>query len=135
MIEEDIAWRVDTGVKKIRQTEPSQLLDYDVNEVNALMPITHHGYDKSGRPIVIQQIGLSVTSKLLKLITLEAYLRYHIWKSEMLAQLCVRQSRKLGHHVETFCVIIDCKNAGLKQVNCVDNQRFIHQFAFFDYQP
>jgi hypothetical protein len=57
MLEADVSWRVHVGVEQIRLTSPADILGCAMRKACGAMPIHHHGYDKQGRPVLIQQVG------------------------------------------------------------------------------
>ena len=56
--------------------------------------MTQHTY--SGRPVLYKQYGKFDVTKLKKITTMEAVMKYHIWEQEACLKLCVEKSIEKG---------------------------------------
>jgi hypothetical protein len=80
------------------------------------LPHFQHGFDKDDRPVYYQHFGKCNADKLLETTTLEAYTKYHIWKTEKAVELTLRQTLKTGRIVETFTVVVDLEGMCMNQI-------------------
>ena len=115
MVQTHVAWYISYGVPKLlRMSESSVLGGCDPATIRALYPRGFHGHDKLGRPICIQRPGLMNAPALLKLVSLEDYLRYEVWQQERGLRLMAKRAAACGHHVESVGAVIDLKGLGMK---------------------
>lgn len=108
-------WRTEKKIDSILDT-PFSLRD----EVDILVPSIHHGYSKAGRPIYIEKTGAQKISLLLKRVTTNKFLEYHIRFMERTQQLALARSKETGRRVKSSCVILDCKGLGFSHRKLLD---------------
>ncbi|CAA6663299.1 unnamed protein product [Spirodela intermedia] len=101
-----LMWREDCGVDVIGKDFKYE--EYD--EVKKCYPHGFHGVDKYGRPLYIERIGLVDLSALLKVTTIDRYLKYHISEQEKTLNLrypsCSIATRR---HIASTMTIVDVK--------------------------
>ncbi|KAJ0527440.1 putative CRAL-TRIO lipid binding domain, CRAL/TRIO domain superfamily [Helianthus annuus] len=108
-----LEWRKDFGADTI-------LEDYkfhELNEVLQYVPQGFHGIDKEGRPVYIEILGQVDPKKLLRVTTIERYVKYYVQEYERTLSIRFPAcSVATGRRVDSNTTIIDVQGVTLCQM-------------------
>eukprot|EP00928_Gymnodinium_smaydae_P038195 TRINITY_DN2638_c0_g1_i1.p1 TRINITY_DN2638_c0_g1~~TRINITY_DN2638_c0_g1_i1.p1 ORF type:complete len:394 (-),score=46.02 TRINITY_DN2638_c0_g1_i1:144-1289(-) len=142
MLKADFEWRREEEVSALASRTENEVLGSNREAVHATMPWKHIGSDRQGRPIIAKHMGHKCDlSKLMRQMTIEELMQYHIWQQENCCKLMAEQSRRLGVSVEQYIFAIDasqwyyglatCKTLQfLRSVAAVDSDHYPERLAF-----
>ncbi|XP_077236251.1 sec14p-like phosphatidylinositol transfer family protein isoform X2 [Tasmannia lanceolata] len=99
-----LKWRNDIGIDRI--VTDFKIEEYE--EVKKYYPHGFHGVDRYGRPLYIERIGLIDLNALMKVTTIDRYVKYHIYEQEKTLNMrypaCSLAAKR---HVATTTAILD----------------------------
>ncbi|EXC28302.1 Sec14 cytosolic factor [Morus notabilis] len=105
-----LKWREDYGVDKI----PKEFMFEEHERVKRCYPHGYHGVDRYGRPLYIERIGLLDLNELLKVTTVDRFVKHHVSEQEKTLNLrypaCSIAAKK---HVASTTSILDVQGVGL----------------------
>ncbi|XP_068650323.1 phosphatidylinositol/phosphatidylcholine transfer protein SFH11 [Aristolochia californica] len=109
MYQNMLKWRSDNGVDTIEQEFSFE----EFYEVKKCYPHGYHGVDRYGRPLYIERIGMLDLDALLKVTTVERFVKYHIMEQEKTLNwrypACSLAAKR---HVASTTAILDVAGVG-----------------------
>jgi hypothetical protein len=132
MLEEDIQWREEYGIKQLRQQKLADFCDVNPQKLKKLLPIVVEGMDSMNRPVIYKSFGASCRiSDILQITTQETLIRYHIWQNELALMKCEELSRQKNSNIEQWQIVIDAFGWHLGLANS-QSMQFLKAIAKID---
>ncbi|WOL07575.1 phosphatidylinositol/phosphatidylcholine transfer protein SFH11 isoform X1 [Canna indica] len=117
-----LKWREENGIDVIAREFKFE--EYEA--VKRCYPHGYHGVDKYGRPLYIERIGSLDLDTLLRITTIDRYVKYHISEQEKTLNLrypaCSLAAKR---HVASTTIILDVKGMGTNNFSRPARELFI----------
>eukprot|EP00939_MAST-03C_sp_MAST-3C-sp1_P001595 g1595.t1 len=116
------------NVMDLREMTAKDVLGCDEGKVNRYWPQYIHGTDRQGRLVAIFKAGLIDAKSLLKLVSIEKFTRYLVWRMELTRKLMAMNRERTGYFSESLLLIFDMTGFSISRYNR-EVQKCIQRFT------
>jgi len=86
----------------------------EIELIESLFPLSQHGWDKEGRPLIYEDIGVIPAARFAKLVKMPGFHKWHVWWMEKLMRTMREQTKKLGKPVYKVTCIVNMQGSSFE---------------------